>query len=170
LVSRVEAIRGSDAVGEFGLNDHSIRLKEVHALVRGALLRGDSPTARQACERVLEQCPSDLISWYLVGQAYLAQQQWDESCAAFEHVVIRDPEHVRALTALGLAHLSTGRPEAATTAFERAYDLQPTFDQARSNLAALRPDLLDDTGVLPTTTPLATLQHKIRTGQLEACV
>src|SRR5579859_5102676 len=144
------------------MNERVVRLDEVHALVREALERRDLRAARAICECVLEQCPSDLTSWYLIGRVYLADELWDEACAAFEHVVVRDPEHVKAIASLGLAHRSADRPEPAAAAFERAFDLQPVNDVTRTNLAALRPSFLDENGDLPTTTPLATIHQLLR--------
>ena len=152
------------------MNNRLMSLSDAHTAVCDALDQRDLDGAQEMCEAILDQVPADLTTWFLVGRAFLADDKYDEACSAFEHVVIRDPEHVNALASLGLAHLAAGRPDAASAALERAFELQPSLDIVRSQLIALRPDLLDENGELPATTPLAVTRELLQARQFASAV
>ena len=96
---------------------------------------------------------SAATAFYMQGNSALAAGDYDRAAQAFSLALVENPQHVGALTALGITHYRQEAFDAAVDVLERAQTLAPDdprirlyqglvalrqgqFDQARQRLAA----------------------------------
>jgi tetratricopeptide (TPR) repeat protein len=95
----------------------------------------DYARATQLAHDAIAQYPDHLLAWYLLGQAAMARQAWDEAASAFTNVAKRYPASFAAHRDLGLALEHLGRVDDARAAFETALARRPDSQDVRLRLA-----------------------------------
>ncbi len=89
---------------------------------------------------ILETYPHCLEAHQMLGEAHLANRQYEEARADFERVLTFDPEHIPALVGLGMTCERLGQLDRAISAFERALEIKPDLPELRSQLLRLYTD------------------------------
>lgn len=89
---------------------------------------------------ILETYPHCLEAHQMLGEAHLANRQYEEARADFERVLTFDPEHIPALVGLGMTCERLGQLDHAISAFERALEIKPDLPELRSQLLRLYTD------------------------------
>jgi tetratricopeptide (TPR) repeat protein len=84
-------------------------------------------------------------AFYMQGNSAMAAGDYDRAAQAFTLALIENPQHVGALTALGIAHYRQDALDAAVDVLERAQALAPDDPRIRlyQGLAGLRQGQLD---------------------------
>lgn len=101
-------------------------------------IAGDIAAARERYLAAISLYPCSHLAWSSLG--LLAQRQGDARGAvrALSWVVIEQPQHVGAWTALGQAYEALGQREQAVAAYERALRLRPGHAAAEQGLRRVR--------------------------------
>jgi tetratricopeptide (TPR) repeat protein len=81
--------------------------------------------------------PEHVLAYYLLGQAALAQQRWDDAAQALGKVTVLYPGAGYAQRDLGAAYQQLGRTEEAARAYEAALAIRPDDDESRSRMALM---------------------------------
>ncbi|MFQ3630614.1 tetratricopeptide repeat protein, partial [Roseiflexus sp.] len=89
---------------------------------------------------ILETYPQCLEAHQILGEAHLANRQYEEARADFERVLQFDPEHIPALVGLGMTCERLGQLDRAISSFERALEIKPDLPELRSQLLRLYTD------------------------------
>ncbi|GIV98926.1 MAG: hypothetical protein KatS3mg058_0330 [Roseiflexus sp.] len=108
--------------------------------VRQWLETNDLDRAIGMAHHILETYPHCLEAHQMLGEAHLANRQYEEACAHFERALQFDPEHIPALVGLGMTCERLGQIERAISAFERALEIKPDLPELRSQLLRLYTD------------------------------
>ena len=83
------------------------------------------PRAEQAFQELLKKSPDNLDGYFWLANCYLRQDKPKNAVEKYEFILSRDPNHVPALTNLGISLASLGRQEEAQARFEKAIKLDP---------------------------------------------
>jgi tetratricopeptide (TPR) repeat protein len=124
----------------------TLTLPEAFSRVRGYLDEQQNLQAIGLCEHILEQHPTNLEALRLLGEAHLAQRNFERAAAAFEQVVRADPENIPARVGLGIAYEREGRLDAAMSEFEQALEVRPDMPELRTQLLRLYTDVWGNEG------------------------
>jgi tetratricopeptide (TPR) repeat protein len=73
---------------------------------------------------------------FLQGNTYAQNGQFEEAIAEYLAVLEIEPDHVSAMTNLGVAYYNTGQLEEAIAQYKEALDIAPDDADIHSNLAA----------------------------------
>jgi tetratricopeptide (TPR) repeat protein len=111
--------------------------------------RKDYTRATQLATEAIAQYPDHLLAWYLLGQAAMAREAWDDAAKAFANVVQRYPASFAAHRDLGLALEHLGRIDEAKTAFETALVRRSDDQDVRLRLAFMLYDKGQRAAALP---------------------
>ncbi|MGA2809796.1 MAG: tetratricopeptide repeat protein [Candidatus Acidiferrum sp.] len=87
------------------------------------VLLGDQSSAAHYLEQALAMQPDDVELRYYLGRVRYQQNQFALAIAAFEDVLRRDPQHVKAENNLGLSLEAMNRVNEAMAAYRQAIDL-----------------------------------------------
>jgi tetratricopeptide (TPR) repeat protein len=103
-------------------DDRAFQLvREAH----GALERNDYAAAARLAREAIAEYPDHVVAHYLVAQAALAQQHWEEAVTALQTVVRLYPKSFAGHRELGAALAQLDRNPEAARAFETALALRP---------------------------------------------
>ena len=105
--------------------------------------------------------PENILAFYLLGQASLAQQKWDDAAQAFVKVTELYPGAGRAQRDLGAAYQQLGRVDDATRAYEAALAIHPKDDETRARLALMLVNANQPARAVPMLTALAERDTKL---------
>ena len=86
----------------------------------------------------LAKAPEDGASLLTLGEAYLAGGDAHRARLTLARLLDVSEANARAQTDLGVALWRLGEVQAASGAFRKALEVDPTFDKARANLAAMQ--------------------------------
>jgi tetratricopeptide (TPR) repeat protein len=86
-------------------------------------------------QKAIEIEPSQAMTHFNLGVAYLSKRQPDAAIPELERALELDPKIPRAHCDLGNAMLQNGRAEQAIMHWQRALELQPDYPEALNNLA-----------------------------------
>jgi tetratricopeptide (TPR) repeat protein len=109
-------------------------------LILGTSLGGcgvPAPTSepQPTAEPVPEE-PATAQEFFLVGNQHARMGEFEEAIAAYQAALELEPEHVSALTNLGVAYYNSQKLEEAVAAYQRALAVAPEDEAIHSNLAA----------------------------------
>ena len=128
------------------------------ALYRGAVKATEAKDYGRASElarQAIAEYPDHLLAWYLLGQAALAREAWEEAVTAFTNVVKRYPASFAGHRDLGVALERLGRVDDARRAFETALQRRPDAAETRLRLAVMLYDKGQRDAALPQLEALA---------------
>jgi Flp pilus assembly protein TadD len=117
-----------------------------------ALQRQDYAATARLARQAIAEYPEHALAHYLLAQAALAQQRWDEAITALTTVTRLYPKSFAAHRELGVALAQVNRTPEASRAFESALALRPDGEDAqdiRVRLAFMRLQGGDKDGALP---------------------
>lgn len=89
-------------------------------------------------QRALELDPRHEVSWQNLALARIRQQRLEEAVAIYQHLLIIAPGNVGAHSGLGVALHYLGRSEEALQSVDRALALDPSYEEALNNRAAMQ--------------------------------
>ena len=89
------------------------------------------------CTAGLEISQSCVELQCILGQAFLEKNDFSSAESCLKNVLECDGENVAALVALGVVYVNTNRLPAAGSVFARAYELDPSNEQASESLRRL---------------------------------
>ena len=92
-------------------------------------------------QRALELDPQHEVSWQNLALARIRQQRLEEAVAVYQHLLIIAPGNVGAHSGLGVALHYLGRSEEALQSVDRALALDPSYEEALNNRAAMQQSL-----------------------------
>ncbi|MGW8179634.1 MAG: tetratricopeptide repeat protein [bacterium] len=78
-------------------------------------------------EKATELYPEFAEAWYLLGEAYLAEQDVNKARLALRHALTTDPLFVKPYVSLAQLELQTGGPETAAVLTAQALELNPEW-------------------------------------------
>lgn len=128
LAASPSAAQSLDDDPAFALYRQAAEAFEAKDYGRAAALARDS----------LVHYPENLQAQYLLGQAALAEERWEEAAAAFRKVVALSRSAFAGHRELGTALAQAGHTERAIEAFEAALKLRPENEPVRLRLAFLQ--------------------------------
>jgi len=99
-----------------------------------AFKSGDYAKAVELASAVKPEDPLRLKAAYIVGEADLAQEKWDDAQTAFQEILAKKADNVPALVGTGRANLGKGANDAAIESFEKAAKTDPKDAAARRGL------------------------------------
>src|SRR5262245_59731313 len=79
---------------------------------------------------ILTYAPTHTQTWYALGVVTHQSGDYAGSAEAFERALASNPDWAEALSNLGLALLSLGKPDEAAARCRRAVELQPNLVEA----------------------------------------
>jgi tetratricopeptide (TPR) repeat protein len=123
-----------------------------------ALQKRDYDAAAGLARRAIDEYPDNVLAHYLLAQAALGQERWEDAVTALTTVARLYPRSFAAQRELGVALTRLGRSAAAARAYEAALALRPDGSDAqdvRLRLAFLKLQGGDRDGALPLLTALA---------------
>ncbi len=88
-------------------------------------------------ERILDVQPDWPAANYLLGNAFLKNNQFNKAVKQYEKVLRLDPAHIGATVNMGAAYMRLGRNDEALASFRRALELEPGNSYAISNIKLL---------------------------------
>ena len=100
------------------------------AFARAYLLEGDDAKALTAAQKANSTDLTLLPSFYYLGSAYIANEQYENAIQPLQTYLIYEPEDATAYASLGLAYTKTGDYQSAVEALGLALKLDP--NQVRS--------------------------------------
>ena len=101
----------------------------------------DFPKALRAAERAIEVDPVAINGWYIKGEVLERLERWDEAKAAYEDVVRRNPNSIRAYDGLAYALEAKGDDKGALAAVRKiealtAPTVSPYLEVRKARLVA----------------------------------
>jgi arylsulfatase A-like enzyme/tetratricopeptide (TPR) repeat protein len=122
-----------------GLADPKIKLSEFNALLEGqdAVYAGDFKRGRLLLNAIREKDPRMYIVPFYLGEASLAQQEWDEASAEFKNCLHLSPEFEQAMTGLARSLMFQGKTDEAREWAQKALVINPQSYQALYELGFL---------------------------------
>lgn len=98
---------------------------------------GEFEKAVEAASKVAADDPMRAKALYVVGEAELARERWDEAAKAFQSVLDAKKDNVPAMTGLGRAQAGKGERDAAEKTLRRAVELDAKDAAARRAVGEL---------------------------------
>ena len=89
-------------------------------------------------QRALELDPRHEVSWQNLALARIRQQRFEEALALYQHLLSIAPGNVGAHSGLGVVLHYLGRSEEALRSVDRALALDPSYEEALNNRAAMQ--------------------------------
>lgn len=104
-------------------------------------------------QQALELDPRHEVSWQNLALARIRQQRLEEALAIYQHLLSIAPGNVGAHSGLGVALHYLGRTEEALQSVDRALTLDPSYEEALNNRAAMQQSLQADPSGAATAPP-----------------
>ena len=95
----------------------------------------DFAQATAVLEAAVKQHPNLLDAYFLLGNAYVAQQQLPAARARYEELLQHDPKAVGSYLMLGIIDEVDGKNDDAAVRYKQALDIDPNAAVAANNLA-----------------------------------
>jgi arylsulfatase A-like enzyme/Flp pilus assembly protein TadD len=99
------------------------------------LKRGDQARGRDELSAVLERDPKLIDAWYLIGNSYLKERQWEQAAEYFKKTLELRPDHDYAVIGLADTLVMRGRVDDAVLGYERFLQTDPNNGQITYRLA-----------------------------------
>ncbi len=103
-----------------------------------AIAKKEYPEALDILDRVVTLKPDYVEGWNKRATVYYLTDQYSQSIADIEHVLVLEPRHFGALVGLGSIFRDLGDDTRAMAAYSQALALDPHLDSARKVLDELR--------------------------------
>jgi tetratricopeptide (TPR) repeat protein len=122
-----------------GLADPKAKLSEFNALLEAqdAVHSGDFNRGRLLLNAIREKDPRMYIVPFYLGEAALAQQEWDEASGEFKNCLHLSPEFEQAMTGLARSLMFQGKTDEAKEWAQKALVINPQSYQALYELGFL---------------------------------
>ncbi|MBZ5598418.1 MAG: sulfatase-like hydrolase/transferase [Acidobacteriia bacterium] len=122
-----------------GLPDPKDKLGEFNSILRAqdAFQAGDFDTGKQLLDRVRQQDPQIYTVPFMLAEAAMRQQKWDEAAAHFRQCLELNPNFDQAMTGLAHALTGQGKVEEARPWIEKALQFNPQNYRAWYDLGTL---------------------------------
>ena len=88
-------------------------------------------------EKKLRLNPSDIATWFLLGEEYFKLGDYQKTLAACQIVLQKNPSYAKALALLGLVYENSGERLKAMGYYARALDISPNNRLAKEHLSNL---------------------------------
>jgi len=98
---------------------------------------GDLNNSRILYEAAFRNAPQQPVAYFNLGNDLLNQRLYRQAIQAFDEALALYPTDVMALNNRGIALCRLGKARRARRDFQKAINLDPSFTQARANLADL---------------------------------
>ncbi len=153
--------RGSAAMREY---ERALRMEPANPLPRfaiaGTLIRDNvTEEAIRELESLREKNPDYFSGLAILARLYERQQRWAEASSVYGDLIRLDPFNIEYLNNLGTIYVQLGFYDQAVQAFQSALAIDPTYESAQVNLAALQQRGLAPGG--DASDPLRTAQEQI---------
>ena len=97
----------------------------------------DQERAIQFLTKSLESDPNDAQSWYLLGRAYMAGQNYNKAYEAYQQAVYRDGKNPTFWCSIGVLYYQINQFRDALDAYSRAIRLNPYISEVWFDLGSL---------------------------------
>ena len=97
----------------------------------------DQERAIQFLTKSLESDPNDSQSWYLLGRAYMAGQNYNKAYEAYQQAVYRDGKNPTFWCSIGVLYYQINQYRDALDAYSRAIRLNPYISEVWFDLGSL---------------------------------
>ena len=114
-----------------------------YRLGEGVYQRGDYPSALRFYQQAADGMPFNLEFQEKLGVAQVALKQWNEAAKTLGYVLTENPKRPMALNNLGFVLVMQKRFEEGEALYDQALALDPDYEQALLNKAAVRLYLKD---------------------------
>lgn len=108
---------------------------------RDAMEKEDYVSARAHLAAVTRLAPDFAEGWNALATLHYLQKDFGRAVDVIERVLALEPRHFSALTGLALSLEQTGRKASALTAWRAVEALYPSFENARSSIERLAPEV-----------------------------
>lgn len=122
-----------------GLPDPKDKLGEFNAILKAqdAFQARDFDTGKQLLDRVRQQDPQIYTVPFMLAEAAMRQQKWDEAAAQFHQCLELNPNFDQAMTGLAHALVGQGKADQARSWIEKALQFNPQNYRAWYDLGTL---------------------------------
>lgn len=109
-------------------------LRELFAEARRCYETGDLARAEEIYRSILQDTPSHVQAWYLLGATCQALGKLEEAEASFLQALSLQPDHAEAHNHLGVTFAQRKQVDRAIARFQQALQLKPNLADAHHNL------------------------------------
>ena len=104
----------------------------------GAMSAQDGETALIAFNEIISKLPSYAEVWNKRATLFYLAGEHELSIADIKKTLVLEPRHFGAISGLGLVYMAVGREREALDAFERALQIHPHMEGAKTHIRELR--------------------------------